>query len=172
MTASPANSSRINESHRCAQIFSNGKRCRLPANPNSALCPKHAGTEAEDLAATLTGGLDEFTSATPINQFLSRLLLLLAHDRISPRRGAVMAYTANLLLRTVSVMQQESAEASDPKTGLSKSSGIFPARPTSGTCPSNKSSSADAACSSGLRPHGSLCGRDLRLLPLFVVGAK
>ena len=127
MTASPANSSRINTASRCSQIFSNGKRCRLPAKPNSILCPKHAATEAEDLAATLTGGLDEFTSATPINQFLSRLLLLLArvravlaarsenHDRISPRRGAVMAYTANLLLRTVSVMQQEAAEANDPK---------------------------------------------------------
>jgi hypothetical protein len=110
MTASPANPSRINEP-RCTQIFSNGKRCRLFAKPNSTLCPKHAGTEAEELTTTLTGGLDEFTSAAPINQFLSRLLLLLAQDRISPRRGAVMAYTANLLLRSVSVMEHETAGA-------------------------------------------------------------
>jgi hypothetical protein len=116
MTASPANSSRINTASRCTQTFSNGKRCRLFAKPGATLCAKHAvHCEAEDLAATLTSGLGEFTSAAPINQFLSRLLLLLAQGRISPRRGAVMAYTANLLLRTVSIMQQEAAAANDPK---------------------------------------------------------
>jgi len=114
MNVTPAKPSRINEP-RCTQIFSNGKRCRLFAKPNSTLCPKHAGTEAEELAAALTAGLDEFTSAVPINQFLSRLLLLLAQDRISPRRGAVMAYTANLILRSVSVMEHETAAAQDPK---------------------------------------------------------
>ena len=115
MTDNPAKSSRINDASRCAQLFSNGKRCRLFAKPGSTLCPKHTGTEAGELAATLTSGLDEFTSAAPINQFLSRLLLLLAHDRISPRRGAVMAYTANLLLRSVSVMEHETAAACNPK---------------------------------------------------------
>jgi hypothetical protein len=107
MADNPAKSSRINDASRCTQLFSNGKRCRLFAKPDSTLCPKHAGTEAGELAATLTSGLDEFTSAAPINQFLSRLLLLLAQDRISPRRGAVMAYTANLLLRSVTVMNQD-----------------------------------------------------------------
>jgi hypothetical protein len=115
MTHNPAKSSRINDASRCTQLFSNGKRCRLFAKPDSTLCPKHAGTEAGELAATLTSGLDEFTSAAPINQFLSRLLLLLAQDRISPRRGAVMAYTANLLLRSVTVMEQKTAAAQDPK---------------------------------------------------------
>jgi hypothetical protein len=107
MTDNSAKSSRINHASRCAQLFSNGKRCRLFAKPDSTLCPKHAGTEAGELAATLTSGLDEFTSVASINQFLSRLLLLLAQDRISPRRGAVMAYTANLLLRSVTVMKQD-----------------------------------------------------------------
>jgi hypothetical protein len=107
MTASLAKPRRINDASRCTHRFSNGKRCRLSAKPNATLCPAHAtGREAEDLAAALTDGLETFTSAAPINQFLSRLLLLLAQDRISPRRGAVMAYTANLLLRSVSVMEQ------------------------------------------------------------------
>jgi hypothetical protein len=109
MTDNPAKSSRINDASRCTQLFSNGKRCRLFAKPDSTLCPKHAGTEAGELAATLTSGLDEFTSAMPINQFLSRLLLLLAQDRISPRRGAVMAYTANLILRTLPAMEHENS---------------------------------------------------------------
>jgi hypothetical protein len=112
MTASLAKSCRINSStSRCAQRFANGKRCRLSARPGSNFCPAHATThETEDLAATLTTGLDEFTSAAPINQFLSRLLLLLAQDRISPRRGAVMAYTANLILRSVSVMGHQAGK--------------------------------------------------------------
>ena len=109
MNTTLAKPGRINTEPRCAQIFSNGKRCRLSALPNSTLCPKHAGTEATALAAVLISGLEEFTSAAPINQFLSRLLLLLAEDRISPRRAAVMAYTANLLLRSISVMDQEAA---------------------------------------------------------------
>jgi hypothetical protein len=110
MTASPAH-----EPSRCARRFSNGKRCRLFPRPDSAFCARHAAIgEASDLAATLTAGLDQFTSAEPINRFLSRLLLLLAQDRISPRRAAVMAYTANLLLRSVSAMGQEAAAAQNP----------------------------------------------------------
>jgi len=116
MTADLAKSNHINAPSRCTQRFSNGKRCRLFAKPDSTLCPRHAVTAAEDLAAALTAGLDEFTSATPVNQFLSRLLLLLAQDRISPRRGAVMAYTANLLLRTVSVMDAEKELNEEPTT--------------------------------------------------------
>jgi hypothetical protein len=111
MTIAPAKPCRINAPSRCAQLFSNGKRCRLPALPNSQFCATHS--KSDSLAATLTHGLDDFTSAAPINQFLSRLLLLLAEDRISPRRGAVMAYTANLLLRSVSVMEQNAAREAD-----------------------------------------------------------
>jgi hypothetical protein len=67
-----------------------------------------------DLSAALTEGLAQFTSAAPLNDFLSRLLLLLARDRISPRRAAVLAYITNQLLHTVSVMGQEAA-ARNPK---------------------------------------------------------
>src|SRR5579872_5370722 len=95
-----AKSSRLNDNSRCTHHSAAG-RCRTLASSGS-LCPAHAKRiavrqEAEDLTAHLTTGLTEFNSAEPINQFLSRLLLLLAQDRISPRRGAVMAYTANLL---------------------------------------------------------------------------
>ena len=43
------------------------------------------------LSAELIAGLTEFESAVPINDFLSRLLLLQAQERIPPRRAAVMA---------------------------------------------------------------------------------
>jgi hypothetical protein len=118
MTASTANSSRVNDVPRCAQRYSNGKRCRSFAGPRSAFCPRHSATDAEDLAAILTGGLEEFTSAAHLNDFLSRLLLLLTEGRISPRRAAVMAYIANLLLRTISAIDQQRAAARDPRNRL------------------------------------------------------
>jgi hypothetical protein len=99
----------------CKHHTRNG-RCRLPVAPmadvSSSLCSQHArrrqkDAEAADLAATLTAGLTEFKSAVPINEFLSRLLLLQAEDRIPPRRAAVMAYTCNLLLRSLPAMEIE-----------------------------------------------------------------
>jgi hypothetical protein len=112
MNATPAKPSRINNASRCTHRSAAGSRCRIIPASGSDLCAVHAKANAvrredDDLAATLTAGLEEFTSAAPVNKFLSRLLLLLAQDRISPRRGAVMAYTANLLLRSVTVMKQD-----------------------------------------------------------------
>src|SRR5579864_7591959 len=78
---------------RCSHRFANHGRCRLSVpNANSRFCVNHAKLHrAEpDLAITLTANLGEFKSAEPINDFLSRLLLALAHDRISPRRAAVL----------------------------------------------------------------------------------
>lgn len=60
-----------------------------------------------DLSATLTADLSDFKSAVPINDPLSRLLLVLAQDRISPRRAAVLAYISNLLLRTLPAIDRE-----------------------------------------------------------------
>src|SRR3990172_11105593 len=105
MNTSLAAPRRSRKPPRCQYRSAAGSRCRTIPSSGSPFCAAHAKTaaerrEAEDLASTLTGGLDRFTSAASINQFLSRLLLLLAQDRISPRRGAVLAYTANLILRS------------------------------------------------------------------------
>jgi hypothetical protein len=98
---------------RCQHRFVNGTRCRLPVpNPESLFCrnhahlPEHENAPA-DFSAILTAGLTEFKSAIPINDFLSRLLHLEAADRIHPRRAAVMAYTCNLLLRTLPAIEDE-----------------------------------------------------------------
>jgi hypothetical protein len=88
----------INNSARCTHLFPNGRRCRLTAtNANPNFCPAHAPLpanqpDAAEIASTLTPNLDDFTSAAQINDFLSRLLLLLAQDKISTRRAAVLAY--------------------------------------------------------------------------------
>src|SRR5712672_70675 len=98
MTQRFAKSSSINNSARCNHRFSNGMRCRLLGFGT------HDPTE---IAATLTVNLDDFTSAAQINDFLARLLLLLAQDKISTRRAAVLAYITNQLLRTLPAIAKE-----------------------------------------------------------------
>jgi hypothetical protein len=97
-------------------------RCRMPvADPLTSLCADHARLQkkrdkAAGLSADLIAGLTEFKSAAPINDFLSRLLLFQAEDRIPPRRAAVMAYTCNLLLRTLPALQDErNPKADEPQ---------------------------------------------------------
>jgi hypothetical protein len=106
MTQPASNPSFINNSARCTHFYPNGRRCRLSATTlNSHFCPAHHRLpqnqpEPAEIASTLIANLDDFTSAAQINNFLSRLLLLLAQDKISNRRAAVLAYVTNQLLRT------------------------------------------------------------------------
>jgi hypothetical protein len=116
MTPQFAKSSSINNSARCNHRFPNGMRCRLVGFGSQPFCPKHTQPAARpqpdpaEIASTLTANLDDFTSAAQINNFLSRLLLLLAQDKISTRRAAVLAYITNQLLRTLPAIAKENDE--------------------------------------------------------------
>jgi len=114
MTPQFAKSSSINSSARCNFRFANGMRCRLIGFGSQPFCPKHTKPAAAppqpdpaEIASTLTAGLNDFTSAAQINDFLSRLLLLLAQDKISTRRAAVLAYITNQILRTLPAIAKE-----------------------------------------------------------------
>ena len=107
---------------RCSYHSPRGRHCHASVcYPTARLCPRHS--RAKDyrhpdpsLASELLGNLTGFQSAAEVNQFLSRMLLLLAQDRLSPRRGAVMAYTCNLLLRSLRAMDLESiANGEEPQ---------------------------------------------------------
>ncbi len=101
------------DSSRCQQRTATARRCRLRVlDASSRLCFRHAQLqqqkrEVADLAPDLLGELVSFQSASDINQVLSRLLLLLSQNRISPRRAAVLAYINHLLLRTLPAIEQE-----------------------------------------------------------------
>jgi hypothetical protein len=56
---------------------------------------------------SLVRNLEDFQSATGINQSLGAIHNLLAEGRISPRRGAVLAYINSLLLRTLPSIEEE-----------------------------------------------------------------
>ena len=113
MTQQFAKSSSINNSARCNHRFSNGMRCRLLGFGHQPFCAKHTQLlvppppDPAEIASTLTVNLDDFTSAAQINDFLARLLLLLAQDKISTRRAAVLAYITNQLLRTLPAIAKE-----------------------------------------------------------------
>jgi hypothetical protein len=130
MTQQTLKPSLINNSARCTHRFANGRRCRLSAaNLDSVFCPSHASLPEnlrEPAAASLTADLKEFRSALPINDFLARLLLLLAENKISPRRAAVLAYITNQLLRTLPAIDRELNPKED-STPRSSSSATCPA---------------------------------------------
>src|SRR5579859_1402235 len=111
-----ANSHAINDSARCQHRTASGKRCRLRiVDARSGLCFRHSSQKsgllhARDLRATLAGDVTQFECAYDVNKFLSNLLILLSEDRVAPRRAAVMAYTCNLLLRTLSFTDQSDSE--------------------------------------------------------------
>ena len=118
MTQQTAKPSFINNSARCTYRFANGRRCRLSvSHVDSAFCPSHARlpeNQREPSVPSLTADLKEFRSAIPINDFLARPLLLLAENKISPRRAAVLAYITNQLLRTLPAIDRELNPREDP----------------------------------------------------------
>jgi len=103
----------------CQQRTPSGRRCRMAvSDPDSGLCAKHAAErhkelDQADLAASLIGDIKEFRSAADINHSLGELYKLQARNKITPRRAAVMAYTCNLLLRTLPAIAHEANPAGD-----------------------------------------------------------
>ena len=127
-TEKPHHSSeRLEDPARCHYRYANGRRCTLPGLPSkSGFCLRHynrqlaAGlplalvpSDTEDLSAELLPELSEFDTATPINKYLERLLLLATKGRVTPRRAAVLAYLTNQLLHSVHAMDREDAAESE-----------------------------------------------------------
>jgi hypothetical protein len=97
----------------CQHRTASGRRCRMAvSDPDSGLCHKHAAERQQqldqaDFSAALIGDVEEFRSAVDINHTLGELYKLQARNQISPRRASVMAFTCNLLLRTLPAIQLE-----------------------------------------------------------------
>jgi hypothetical protein len=97
----------------CQHRTASGRRCRMAvSDPDSGLCRKHAAEHQQqldqaDFSAALIGDVQEFRSASDINHSLGELFKLQARNQISPRRAAVMAFTCNLLLRTLPAIERE-----------------------------------------------------------------
>jgi hypothetical protein len=113
MTRKSSKSHNSHDLSRCRHFFPGGRRCRLSLSSHSRFyCRSHAHLQPPagavvDLSGELMAGVQKLTSASDINKFLSKILILLAQDRISPRRASVLAYTCNLLFRTLPAIERE-----------------------------------------------------------------
>ena len=117
-SASP-NANSVQPVH-CLFRSPSGRFCRLPiADRDSSLCYRHAFDQRKqasaDLLQRLTDDCDEFTTAVGIHNSLSELYKLLEADLITARRAAVLAYIANLLLRTIPFAQKEANPDDEPR---------------------------------------------------------
>jgi hypothetical protein len=106
---------------RCQHGYENGTLCRTPGLPSqSGLCIRHFNlkvasglplvptpSDFEDLSADLLPELSDFDAALSVNQFLSRLLVLVTKGRVTPRRAAVMAYITNQILHSHRAIDRE-----------------------------------------------------------------
>ncbi|MGB7281503.1 MAG: hypothetical protein WBE13_04500 [Candidatus Acidiferrum sp.] len=112
----PSQDSSPQDSSRCQHRFVNRTRCRHLASPsNPRFCPRHArlpeNLQPDDLTAELSATLDDLDGLDGIYEFLAKLAILLAQNRVSTRRAAVLAYITNQLLRTFAAIRREEAAA-------------------------------------------------------------
>jgi hypothetical protein len=102
-------SGKLNDAGRCIFCYPNHGRCRSQAqNPQTGLCLQHARAvepqDTDDLTPELfgevpTGQLPPLQTPEEVNDFLARVVVLLAEGRITPRRATVLTYASSLLLR-------------------------------------------------------------------------
>ncbi len=110
---------------RCAHRSSGGRRCRLSvSDPRSVFCAQHRSEQLEEEAADhfdlLSQNSQGFQTAQGINHSLHNLYTLLAENRISPRRAAVLSHICGLLLRTLPAIDADNeAGITDPTAPLS-----------------------------------------------------
>src|SRR5277367_6462183 len=115
----------VDDSNRCQHRFSNRTRCRkLVSYANTRFCPRHAALpenmQPADLTPELIQDPKELDRLDGIYDFLARLIILQAQNRISTRRAAVLAYITNQLLRTFAAIKRVQAEQ-EPQIVLSRS---------------------------------------------------
>lgn len=128
MSLVTANSNPSNTIARCQHQFDNGTRCRLSiASADSAFCTRHARLGQnqpieEDLRPLLLKNSQDFQTAQGINFALGNLYDLVAKNRISTRRAAVLAYISSLLLRTLPAIDSDHLIGAQDPTKLPKPS--------------------------------------------------
>jgi hypothetical protein len=96
---------------RCDHRTPSGRRCRLARKDSrSRFCHPHDLAEQQrhngDRTEALLANADAFQTAEGIHNSLAELYVLLAKDKIAPRRAAVLAYINNLMLRTLPAIEQ------------------------------------------------------------------
>jgi hypothetical protein len=102
--------------NQCCHLSPTGRRCRSArSSPDSCLCPRHRTMEqtarsadlSPDLVARLSDIRESLQSVDGVRNSLAELYVLLAQNRVSARRAAVLAHISNLLLRLLPDDEEE-----------------------------------------------------------------
>jgi Fe-S-cluster containining protein len=102
-----------NSTHRCAFIYTDGRRCRTPRRPDHpSFCPTHAKkfdrlTEEEKLRAEFVSLSGNLNTVTDINHVLTKVFNAMAQGRISHRTANTLGYLAQLLLQSMPEVRRE-----------------------------------------------------------------
>jgi len=112
-----------NSSAQCCHHTATGRRCRsICSTSDSCLCPRHRtieqkllSAEPDDLTPEFTDLEDSLQTVDGIHNSLAELYILVAQDRISPRRAAVLAYVSSLLLRSLAITEKNAAKSKPPQ---------------------------------------------------------
>lgn len=122
-SASPELKNDPYKSRRCWYHSMSGRRCRQPIyDPNSGLCRKHARVKGAldkegfipDVSPFLTANPRHLDDLEGVHSFLSALAVLLAQNRISTRRAAVLSYICTQLIRTNIAIDRRDPDSSSP----------------------------------------------------------
>ncbi|MGH7250182.1 MAG: hypothetical protein ACREGC_04345, partial [Minisyncoccia bacterium] len=105
---------------RCAHLFQSGRRCRRkPFAAAERFCRRHAkvreNVQPDDLTPELTANPEDLDTFDGLHNFLEDLLILLARNRVSTRRAAVLAYITNQLIRTLTAAHKENGPEETPQ---------------------------------------------------------
>src|SRR5579862_5533886 len=100
------------DSRRCHHRFANATRCRMPAlAPGRNYCPRHAdlieNESGADAAEELMEGIAAMNSADHVRVVLSRLIELVAENRITPRRASIITFICGQILRSLASLAAE-----------------------------------------------------------------
>ena len=102
--------------NQCCHLSQTGRRCRAArSGPTSCLCPRHRTMEqtarsadlSPELAVRLTDIRKSLQSVDGVRDSLAELYVLLAQNRVSARRAAVLAHISNLLLRLLADEEED-----------------------------------------------------------------
>ncbi len=117
------------DSRRCHHRFANATRCRMPALAlGRNYCPRHAdlieNESGADAAEELMKDIEVMNSADHVRVVLSRLIELVAENRITPRRASIISLICGQILRSLASLEAEvkafhaRGESWDPDFGL------------------------------------------------------
>lgn len=102
---------------RCEFVYANGKRCSMSRTAlHDRLCAHHADDEDRDshnhkFGSQIVRPGERLDNARAVNAYLTRVAVLAASSRITPKHAAILGYIGSLLVCTLAHIRKENEAA-------------------------------------------------------------